>query len=137
MKMLSAGVVVVRRQPDEFRYLLLRVYRNWDFPKGQVEAGEDPLQAALREVKEETSLCDLQFTWGHDYRETPPYARGKVARLYLAETQTATVVLGLNPQGIREHHEARWLTYAEARPLLMERLQKIIDWADAQIRFRH
>ncbi|NIR58308.1 MAG: NUDIX hydrolase, partial [Gammaproteobacteria bacterium] len=33
---LSAGVVVVRTDRDGPRYLLLRAYRYWDFPKGEV-----------------------------------------------------------------------------------------------------
>jgi len=47
---LSAGVVVVRLADDGPRYLLLRVYRYWDFPKGEVAADEDPLATARREV---------------------------------------------------------------------------------------
>ena len=86
-KTLSAGVVVIRRTENRLVFLLLRSYRNWDFPKGVVEAGETPLQGALREVAEETTLTDLNFTWGDDYQETPPYGRGKVARYYLAESQ--------------------------------------------------
>jgi bis(5'-nucleosidyl)-tetraphosphatase len=47
-KRFSAGAVVVRPFPDGWRYLLLRVYRTWDFPKGRVESRETPLQAAVR-----------------------------------------------------------------------------------------
>ena len=47
---LSAGVVVVRREGDVWHYLLLRAYNYWDFPKGIVDAGEDPREAACREV---------------------------------------------------------------------------------------
>ena len=45
-------------------FLMLRAYRNWDFPKGLVESGEDPLAAARREVQEETLIEDLHFDWG-------------------------------------------------------------------------
>jgi 8-oxo-dGTP pyrophosphatase MutT (NUDIX family) len=55
-KRFSAGAVVVRPFPDGWRYLLLRVYRTWDFPKGRVESRETPLQAAVREVEEETGI---------------------------------------------------------------------------------
>ena len=40
---LSAGVVVVRNVQGSWLFLMLRAYRNWDFPKGLVEPGElDP-----------------------------------------------------------------------------------------------
>ena len=130
-KILSAGVIIVRRQGAGYRYLLLRAYRNWDFPKGVVEPGEDPLQGAVREVAEETTLTDLNFRWGHDYRETAPYGRGKVARYYLAETAQTDVSLPVNPElGRPEHDEFRWVDFATARRLLPVRLQSILAWAE-------
>ncbi len=129
-KTFSAGVVVTRWFDDELRYLLLRVYRYWDFPKGQLEDGEDPLTAARREVCEETNLQTLNFPWGKQFRETPPYGRGKVARYYIAESPAGDVVLPMNPElGRPEHHEYRWVTYEVGRRLLGERVRAILDWA--------
>ncbi|MEW5943937.1 MAG: bis(5'-nucleosyl)-tetraphosphatase [Pseudomonadota bacterium] len=126
----SAGVVVVRRRGDDWRYLLLRAYRNWDFPKGLVEAGETPLEAAIREVREETGLVDLRFGWGEDYRETAPYGKGKVARYYLAESGAGEARLPVSPElGRPEHHEFRWAGYEEARRILPQRLQPVLEWA--------
>jgi 8-oxo-dGTP pyrophosphatase MutT (NUDIX family) len=57
----SAGGIVFRRVPGEAaRYLLIRdSYNNWGFPKGHLEDGESPAQAALRETAEETGLATL------------------------------------------------------------------------------
>jgi len=57
----SAGGVIFRRDSDGTpRYLLIRdSYRNWGFPKGHLEPGEPPADAARREVAEETGLVDL------------------------------------------------------------------------------
>lgn len=127
--------MVVRREGGEPRYLLLRVYTYWDFPKGEIGAGEEPLAAAVREVEEETTLGDLRFPWGEVYRETPPYSGGKVARYYLAESPAGEVRLPVSPElGRAEHHEFRWCSYAEARQRLGERVQAILDWADAVVR---
>jgi 8-oxo-dGTP pyrophosphatase MutT (NUDIX family) len=131
---LSAGVLVVRRGLGEWRFLMLRAYRNWDFPKGIVESGEEPLAAALREVAEETGLTDLELRWGTEYYETAPYGRNKVARYYLGETSSASVSLPVQPQlGRPEHHEWRWLRFAEALQLAPPRLQPILRRAAARL----
>lgn len=133
-KTLSAGVIVVRREGSFWRYLLLRVYDYWDFPKGIVEADEEPREAARREVEEETGLTNIVFSWGHDYQETEPYGPGKVARYYVAETQQTAITLPISKElGRPEHHEYRWVNYEEARELLAPRVQSILDWAHARI----
>jgi 8-oxo-dGTP pyrophosphatase MutT (NUDIX family) len=54
---------VVRVQDGVARVLLIRdPYQNWGLPKGHLEAGEDALAAALREVNEETGLSALDVT---------------------------------------------------------------------------
>ena len=127
---LSAGVVVVRRAAADWRFLLLRAYRNWDFPKGVVEPGEDPLAAARREVREETLVTDLVFEWGETYRETAPYGPRKIARYYLAATHTDNISLPVSPVlGRPEHDEWRWVDRDTALALTGARLQPIVSWA--------
>jgi bis(5'-nucleosidyl)-tetraphosphatase len=127
---LAAGAVVLRRVDERWNCLVLRVYRNWDFPKGLVEPGEEPLDAALREVTEETGLRGLSLPWGKAWRETEPYAGGKVARYYVAESASGKVVLPVNPElGRPEHHEFRWLPLDDAARLLPPRLQPVLRWA--------
>ena len=130
---LSAGVVVVFADPaanERWQFLILRSFRYWDFPKGTVEAGEDPLAAAKREVAEEAAIVELDFAWGLGFRETLPYRAGKVARYYIARAATQEVELLVNPAlGRAEHEEYRWLEFLEARQILVPRLVDIIDWA--------
>ncbi len=129
-KRLSAGVVVIRDTAEGTRYLLLRAYKHWDFPKGMVEPDETPFAAARREVQEETGIEALDFAWGEVFRETAPYARGKVARYYVARTAREDVALTANPQtGIHEHMEYRWVDINEALQLVTPRVKNIIDWA--------
>src|SRR5262249_44139574 len=66
---LCAGIVPVRFENGETQILLLRAYKDWDFPKGGVEAGEDPFDGALRELKEETGLSAVEFPWGLSFLE--------------------------------------------------------------------
>lgn len=129
-KVLSAGVIPLRRTPQGWRILVLRAYKNWDFPKGLVEEGEEPLVAAKREATEETGLTELDFPFGDAYRETLPYAGGKVARYYLAETPEEVVTLPISHAlGRPEHHEWRWVSFDEAEDLLPPRLALVLDWA--------
>ncbi len=128
---LSAGVVIVRRFDDKYRYLLLRAYDYWDFSKGIIESGEDPLAAAIREVEEETTLTGLDFRWGHGFVETEPYGKNKIARYYLAESPRGEVFLPVTEElGKPEHDEFRWLEYDAARGLLVPRVQTVLDWAE-------
>ncbi len=127
---LSCGVVVVRRDGPSWLTLLLRAYHHWDFPKGIREDAEMPLETAVREVREETGIGDLAFLWEDRFTETGPYSRGKTARYYLAETQTADVVLGPSPEtGEPEHHEWRWVTFDEAHDLTAPRVREVVRWA--------
>jgi bis(5'-nucleosidyl)-tetraphosphatase len=129
IKARSAGVVIARQTSDGWRYLLLRAYRYWDFPKGLVEEGEDALAAACREVKEETGIVRLEFVWGYDYRETQPYGAGKVARYYVALVEQAHVNLPISAElGRPEHDEFRWVSYDEGMTLLGDRLRPVLRW---------
>ena len=112
---LSCGIVLARPTEDGHRTLLLRAWHHWDFPKGLMEDGESPLEAAQREVEEETGIDKLAFDWGDRFLETGPYSRGKTARYYLASTDQGDVVMGLSPEtGEPEHHEWRWVSFDEA-----------------------
>ena len=127
---LSAGVVVVHESESGLRLLLLRAFRHWDFPKGMVEAGEEPLAAAVREVREESLIDDLEFAWGETSTRTGPYSRGKVACYFIAQTRTAEVSLPVNPElGRPEHSEFRWADYDDAVRLVSPRVRPVLRWA--------
>src|SRR5689334_1796023 len=61
----SAGLLVYRKKDSRLEFLLAHpggpFWRNkdagaWTIPKGEIEEGEDPLQAAKREFKEELGI---------------------------------------------------------------------------------
>ena len=127
---LSCGVVLARHSDQGLVTLMLRAYHHWDFPKGLQEKGEEPLEAALREVQEETGIDELDFDWGDRYMETGPYSHGKTARYYMARTAQQEVVMGLSAvTGEPEHQEWRWVSFDEAHDLATPRVRTVVRWA--------
>ena len=129
-RVLSAGFIVARRGNPGWLFLLLRAFGYWDFPKGIVERGEDPWDAALREVREETTIADLRSPWGRIFMESAPYLGGrKVARYYLGETRREHVELPVNPQiGKPEHDAYAWLDFEKAMSMLAPRVRPCLRW---------
>lgn len=132
VKAFSAGIVPVYLPEDgsEPKFLILRCYNYWDFPKGGVQGNETPFAAAIRELEEETTLVDAELRWGDQFRDTPVYANGKVARYFVLQVRKIEVSLPINPHlGRAEHQEFRWCTFDQASRLLNARVLDILTWA--------
>ena len=87
------GGVCVLALDDENRALLVSQYRYpyekvlREIPAGKLEYGEDPAQAAIRELKEETGAVAGDFRPLGDLYPSPGYC-GEVIRMYLARELT-------------------------------------------------
>ena len=112
----SAGGIVFRRQPGEkARFLLIKdSYHNWGFPKGHLEPGESPADAARRETSEETGLNDLVvqgpiriIDWFFRFRGKLIH---KYCHFFLLESLDGEAV----PQKDEGITACRWCTYEEA-----------------------
>ena len=58
----SAGGVVIKDNEKSLEILLIKDrFGHWTWPKGHIEDGETPQEAALREISEETGLSDLEI----------------------------------------------------------------------------
>jgi 8-oxo-dGTP pyrophosphatase MutT (NUDIX family) len=115
----SAGGVVFRIAEGTPVYLLIRdSYKNWGFPKGHLETGEQPEAAALREVSEETGLSDLSMRgliatidWHFRFRGRLIH---KICHFFLLETAESST----SPQRAEGITACRWLRFDEAEELI-------------------
>jgi bis(5'-nucleosidyl)-tetraphosphatase len=84
----SAGVIAFLNECDPVNrpYLLIHSARvrnpkaRWEFPKGGIERGETPRQAAAREFVEETGLRCWRFGDGFEWSITYTYFRHALTR---------------------------------------------------------
>lgn len=122
----SAGVVIYRTQDKDVLFLLLfKKYKTeyWDLAKGHYEQGENALDAARREAKEEAGITDLRFIPGFKEKIGWWYRfEGKLTRkwvtYFLAETKTKDAVVS------DEHLKPGWFTPAEAEKLIKHKETK-------------
>lgn len=112
----SAGGVLVRPTADGYVVCLINDGRYWGLPKGNVERNETPVDAALREISEETGvprgeLRSVSTLPGSEY----VYRRGR--RLIFKRVDHFLVLAPenaeLHPDPV-EISEARWFSIDDA-----------------------
>jgi bis(5'-nucleosidyl)-tetraphosphatase len=110
----SCGAVIYIIENFIHYYLLIQYQLNhhyWGFVKGHVEAFETERETAIREIKEEVNLEDLQFypdfRYTHQYQSNP--FTNKEVVFFLAKSSTRQVTL--NPEEVRD---SLWLPYRKA-----------------------
>jgi ADP-ribose pyrophosphatase len=127
------GSAVVMPVDKKKRVLLVRQYRLpalkylWELPAGRVDAGETPLQAARRELAEETGYRARKFEKLAVFYPSPGFLAEKMT-IYIAHGLTEGKQTPMEDERI----QTRWFTAREIDGLI--RSYKIID-AKTQIGF--
>lgn len=117
-------ILTYRKEKGKVLYLLLKRklhWKGWEFPKGGIEKKETPMQAVIRELKEETNLSPLGISSHHflgNYSYDKRYSdrrgfKGQSWHLFTCEVSGKIVRFDR-----REHSEYKWLQYKEAQKLL-------------------
>jgi predicted NUDIX family NTP pyrophosphohydrolase len=149
---LSAGILLFRERDGETEVLLIKpggpFWRNkdsgaWMIPKGMVEPGEAPAEAALREFEDETGtrLGAVPFRLA-----TVRQAGGKLVEAFAVEG-------AFDPESIRSNEfeiewpprsgrrerfpevvEARWMSLEQARSLMLPSQLPLLDSLEAKLR---
>ena len=125
MKEYSYGAVVYKIDNNEPLFLLIKSKRSgrWGFPKGHIEKGETGIEAAKREIFEETGIKNIRFIDG--FREedvyiidgTLPETKGSIAEkhsiYFLAEALSEPVNYDK-----KEISDLRWVNFEDTQKLL-------------------
>ena len=147
----SAGILLFREREERTEVLLIKpggpFWRNkdagaWMIPKGAIEPGETPVEAAMREFEEEIGqplksvpfvLCSVR------------QSGGKRVEVFACEGDvdaSAIVSIGFQMewpprsgavQTVPEAEEARWMPMAEARQLMLPSQLPILDALEAKL----
>jgi 8-oxo-dGTP pyrophosphatase MutT (NUDIX family) len=137
-RQVSAGGIVYRKKRSNVEIAIIRVgpIVRWQLPKGIVDEGETPEEAAVREVREETGLkarieSKLE-TIEYWYVSNGPGRRvryHKFVHFYLMK-----YVSGSTDDHDQEVDEARWVRLTEAaRMLSFKSERELVDKAQSAI----
>lgn len=126
----SAGFIVISDDFYTSHYsVLLLHYRSghWDFPKGNIETNETEMQAATRELREETDITKFRMIPNFRYTLSYKYTRklnliSKQVILFLASTKVKKVKISNEHIGykwISSNSSVNQLTYSNAKNALL------------------
>ena len=115
------GSAVMMAVDDKKRVLLVRQYRLpaekylWELPAGRLDPGEKPLQAAKRELKEETGYTARKWTKLASFWASPGFVQERMT-IFLAEDLTAGEATPMDDERI----EARWFKRKELAAMIAD-----------------
>jgi 8-oxo-dGTP pyrophosphatase MutT (NUDIX family) len=127
----SAGIILFHqpRANAPREYLLLDYGKHWDYAKGHVDENESDLEAALRELAEETGITSVELVPGflreivYFYRHPRRGLIRKEVIFFLGRAESKEVALSHEHVGhefLPFEDAVKRVTYATARQLLRD-----------------
>jgi predicted NUDIX family NTP pyrophosphohydrolase len=147
----SAGILLFRQRSGAIEVLLIRpggpYWKNrdagaWMIPKGGVEPGESPAQAALREFEEETGmhlsvtpfpLARVRQAGGKTVEAFGAEGDFDCANLKSIEFEAEWPPRSGRLRSFPEVAEARWMTLNEARAMMLPSQLPLLDALEATL----
>ena len=121
----ASGFILLKQHEDgDFRVLGLLQPGGYDTTKGHLEAGEMPLEGAIREAHEEASIDDVAMPWGERTLLI------NTLLLYVGLTQRDGKIKPNPETGELEHMRVRWMTFDEAKLRFHDFLIPAVEWAE-------
>jgi 8-oxo-dGTP pyrophosphatase MutT (NUDIX family) len=124
----AGGVVIEQTSEGALRVLVVHRphYDDWSLPKGKLDAGETIIEAALREVKEETGLdCRILSELApvrYEYSSRSGKRKPKVVHYFLMEPVGGQIAVNQHEidaaEWVDRDEAARRLTYSHDKELL-------------------
>lgn len=148
----SAGVLLYRERDGATQVLLIRpggpFWRGrdigaWMIPKGTIEPGETPAQAALREFEEETGtklaatpypLLKIRQAGGKHVEAFALEGDLDASRVRSNECEIEWPPRSGRRMSYPEVVEARWMTFAQARAMMLPSQLPLIDALEEKLR---
>ena len=127
----AAGCVVWRLGPAGAEVLVIHRprYDDWSMPKGKLDAGETFLEAAVREVEEETECTGVVGTELDPVYYVDHKGRSKIVRYWLMAADASFDAAAFVPN--EEVDVLGWMSVAEARAVLSyDHDTALLDQAD-------
>lgn len=126
-KIIAAGGLIVNEKQE-----LLMIFRrgHWDLPKGKWDDGETIEQCALREVREETGIADVQLgaliglTY-HEYFNT--YTNQDVVKETHWYAMTVDSSVKLVPQTEEDIEKIEWVPFANIGEKMQQTYPNILE----------
>lgn len=131
MKVTAAGIILFRNVNNHPVFLGLKAlpkFRRknngtYDIPKGRIDPGETPFEAATRECFEESGIIPDRIVAG-------PFVDGPMV-VWLGETSAESVVIAENPEtGETEHEGYRWMKPSMIKKDCLDYLKPSLKWAE-------
>ncbi|MBY0528857.1 MAG: NUDIX domain-containing protein [Rhabdochlamydiaceae bacterium] len=115
IKIESFGIIPLMQDNGDWKVLLIlhKEGSHWSFPKGKADPGEEAIDAAKRELKEETGLDVVQLLNDEPYVEQYQF-RSKFDTIQKTVHYFPAVVSGTLQLQEEEIRDAIWLKLEEA-----------------------